>query len=120
MATVLFHHVGQMIIRRALLVAALAAASFTLAACGVSRQEALAIDNENCQSMGLKFGTPEFAQCRLMQDQRRDSANAAQQAQVAQSLKNFNDSVQNNRVEYPPPPVFAPMGRPGVDVYHHY
>jgi hypothetical protein len=106
--------------RSALLVAALVAASLSLAACGISREEARAVDNDTCASMGLKFGSPEFAQCRLMQDQRRDNTNAAQQAHVAQTLKNFNDSVQNNRVEYPPPPVFQPMGRPGVDVYHHY
>jgi hypothetical protein len=85
--------------RSALLVAALVAASLSLAACGISREEARAVDNDTCASMGLKFGSPEFAQCRLMQDQRRDNANAAQQAHVAQTLKNFNDSVQNKRVE---------------------
>ena len=107
--------------RRALLVAALAAASLSLAACGISREEARAIDNDTCTSMGLKFGTPEFAQCRLMQDQRRDTANASANAARVQALQNFNNTVQNNTVDYSKfNTPMQPIGRPGVDVYHHF
>jgi hypothetical protein len=105
--------------RTLLTTAVIVAASISLAACGPSRQERLAADNSNCESMGLKFGTPEFAQCRLMQDQRRDAADAAARANAVQALQNFNNTVQNNRVEYPPPPVFAPIGPQRVDVYTH-
>ena len=75
----------------------------------------------NCQSMGLKFGTPEFAQCRLMQDQRRDAANASANAARVQALQNFNNTVQNNTVDYSKfnAPPMQPIGRPSVDVYHH-
>src|SRR5258707_9395529 len=105
-----------MTIRRALLVAALAASSLSLAACGISREEALAVDNANCQSMGLKFGTPEFAQCRLMQTSGAMLPVLLPRANAVGALQNFNNTVQNNRVEYPPPPPMQPIGRPSVDV----
>ncbi len=40
-------------------------------------------------------------------------------ANAVGALQNFNNTVQNNRVEYPPPPPMQPIGRPSVDVYHH-
>ena len=109
--------------KRSLLSAAvIVAAAISLAACGQSRQareQARNIDNETCASMGLKFGTPEFAQCRLIQDQRRDAANASAEAARIQALQDFNNTVQNNQPVYAPPPVFQPIGPPRVDVYSH-
>lgn len=99
--------------------AAALAAALSLAACGISRQEAVAMDNGTCEGMGLKFGTPEFAQCRLMQDQRRDAADAAARASAVNALQNFNNTVQSNTVPYSPPPVLAPVGPQRVDVYTH-
>lgn len=93
--------------KRSLLAAAVVAACFSLAACGISREEALAIDNDTCQSMGLKFGTPEFAQCRLMQDQRRDTSNAAARAAAAGAMQNYANQLMNQNQ------------RTTVDVYHH-
>jgi len=40
-------------------------------------------------------------------------------ANAVGALQNFNNTVQNNRVEYPPPPPMQPIRRPSVDVYHH-
>lgn len=104
--------------KRILTIAAIVTTSISLAACGLSREEARNLDNDNCASMGLKFGTPEFAQCRLLQDQRRDSANAASAAATQRALQNFNNTVQNNTVDtskFNTP--MQPIGPQRVDVY---
>jgi hypothetical protein len=52
--------------------------ALTLAACfGPTREEIAAADDSTCGSMGLKFGSSEFAQCRMLLLQQRE-ANAAQ------------------------------------------
>jgi hypothetical protein len=83
----------------ALLAAAPLAAALLLVGCA-SKQEMIAADNNACKSMGLKFGTPEFAQCRMVQDARRDieRANAMQQYSegldmIAKGLSNRPASV---------------------------
>jgi len=53
-------------------VSSLVIAMVGLAGCGPTRQEIAANDAEACASYGVKFGTPEYAQCRMERDQRRD------------------------------------------------
>jgi hypothetical protein len=50
--------------------------------------------------LGFKEGSPEYAQCRMAMLQRRDNADAAYRARVSSTLQNFNNTVQNNRVDY--------------------
>ena len=88
--------------------------AFTLAGCfGPSREEILAEDDATCRSMGLKFGSPEFAQCRMLLLQQRE-ANAAQARQNAvNTINGYRDNVMNNQVPasvYAPPHI-APIGR---------
>jgi hypothetical protein len=49
------------------------------------------------------------------------SASASAAAARVQALQNFNNTVQNNTVDYSKfNTPMQPIGRPGVDVYHHY
>lgn len=48
-------------------------AALCLGACAHQRQ---VTDNEACASYGLKFGTPEFAQCMMQKDAQRNANNA--------------------------------------------
>ena len=97
--------------KRIMISAAVIAAALALAACGLTREEARAVDDDNCHSMGLKYGTPEFAHCRMVQDQRRDAANAAAAAVAVGAIQNFNNGVQNNNpVPYTPPPMVPSFG----------
>ena len=73
-----------------------------------------------CYGMGLKNGTPEFAQCRMALLQQRE-ANAAQARQNAvNAIQNFNNTVQNNTIDYSRfNTPMAPIGGNRVDVYTH-
>jgi Flp pilus assembly protein TadG len=107
--------------KRIMISAAVIAASLSLAACGITRQEANAIDDSTCHGYGLKYGTPEFAQCRMAQDQRRDAAGAAARANAVGALQQFNNTVQSNDVPasvYAVPPM-QPIGPQRIDVYRH-
>jgi hypothetical protein len=88
--------------------------ALTLAACfGPTREEIAAADDSTCGSMGLKFGSSEFAQCRMLLLQQRE-ANAAQARQNAvNTINGYRDNVMNNQVPasvYAPPPM-TPIGR---------
>ena len=47
-------------------------------------------DNAYCQSIGLKFGSNEYANCRLIQSQQRDRRHTARLGIAAQSLSNLS------------------------------
>jgi hypothetical protein len=47
-------------------------------------------DDSYCQSIGLKFGTNEYANCRLIQSQQRDRRHTARLGIAAQSLSNLS------------------------------
>jgi hypothetical protein len=89
--------------RRALLTAA-PTAVLLLAGC-MTAQEKTAADNDHSRSMGLKCGTPDFAQCRMVQDARRDVARAQALQQYSEGLDMIAKGI-NNRP-------------PSVNVYHH-
>ena len=63
--------------------------------------------------MGLQYGTPQFAQCRMTLLQQHE-ANAAQARQNAVNTVNgYRDAVMNSQVAasvYAPPPM-TPIGR---------
>jgi hypothetical protein len=88
----------------------------TLGGCfGPSANEIAMQDSSTCEGMGLKYGTPEFAQCRMLMLQRRDNADAAARANAVAAMNNFNATVQNNRVDYSAYNVpMQPIGRPSV------
>ena len=93
--------------------------ALTLASCfGPTREEIAAADDTTCGSMGLKFGTSEFAQCRMMLLQQRE-ANAAQARQNAvNTINGYRDNVMNNQVPasvYTPPPM-TPIGGNSITV----
>ena len=78
-----------------------AALALALVGCfGPSREQIAMQDGSNCTGMGFKEGSPEYAQCRMAMLQRRDNADAAYRARVSSTLQNFNNTVQNNRVDY--------------------
>ena len=48
------------------------AALLALAGCSTA-EDRVAADDATCRSYGIKTGTPEYAQCRMLQDARRDA-----------------------------------------------
>jgi hypothetical protein len=67
-----------------------------LAGCGSSAQRAAkqaAIDNATCEGYGLRRGTDAFAQCRMLQDARRDAQQAAFAAKVGQAIGSYEPVV---------------------------
>lgn len=47
-------------------------------------------DDSYCQSIGLKFGSNEYANCRLIQSEQRDRRNTARLGIAARSLSNLS------------------------------
>ena len=96
------------------------AAMLLLAACsfGPSPEEIAAADTSTCSGMGPQYGTPQFAQCRMMLLQQHD-ANAAQARQNAiNTINGYRDNVMNNQVPasvYTPPPM-TPIGGNSITV----
>jgi len=70
------------------------ALALSLAGCATAA-ERLAADNAHCQSMGLKFGTPEFAQCRMVQDLRHDADRRAAAAAISAAGRSFQTPSVN-------------------------
>jgi hypothetical protein len=80
--------------KRTLLTAAPLAVLLLLAGC-VTAQQQTASDNDHCKSMGLKFGTPDFAQCRMLQDFRHDLARAQANQQFSEGLDMMAEGLSN-------------------------
>ena len=99
--------------------------TLTLTGCGLARdpKELVRDDNATCEGMGLKIGTPEFAQCRLAMLQRRDTADASANAARMQGLQNLGNSIQpgTGLRDYQAATAVSPLGLGGnrIDLYHH-
>ena len=55
-------------------------------------------DDSYCQSIGLKFGSNEYANCRLIQSEQRDRRHTARLGIAARSLSNLSMSTPNSTV----------------------
>lgn len=53
-------------------------------------------DDSYCQSIGLKFGSNEYANCRLIQSQQRDIRHTARLGIAAQSLSKLSERPASN------------------------
>ena len=92
----------------------IAMCSATLAGCA-SRQELAQRDDEYCHSIGLQFGTPQYAECRMTKDQqradRRRAVAAALSATGAALIASGNRSYDPPQPA--PPPVMCNRVAPG-------
>jgi hypothetical protein len=52
-------------------------AALVLSGCAQMRQREIARDDAYCRSLGADHGSPQYVQCRLVQDRKRDADNAA-------------------------------------------
>lgn len=76
----------------------------------ISREEIDANDDARCSSYGLKYGTPEYAQCRMGVDQQRQAAIAQVGANIQAQTAQQNQLLLQSR---PRPQVnctTVPMG----------
>jgi hypothetical protein len=67
-----------------------------LTGCAQMRDQMIANDNRYCQSMGLKFGTPDFAQCRMVIDARRDRQFSEGVDMMAKGLSNRKPETKDD------------------------
>jgi len=75
----------------------------TLSGCA-SREEIAAGDDDKCLSYGLKFGTPEYAQCRQNLDGQRQTNRRAALSRIDNALTSFHPESPNYVVG-PNPPI---------------
>ncbi len=55
-------------------------------------------DDSYCQSIGLKFGSNEYANCRLIQSEQRDRRHTARLGIAARSLSNLSTPAPSSTV----------------------
>ena len=69
-----------------------------LAGCATT-QEQLNQDYGTCESFGARYGSAEYAQCMLVQQQRRDdeTINALEQARIATEIARHNQEMRDSR-----------------------
>lgn len=84
--------------RSALSLAVFMVLGTALAGCA-STQEQLNQDYGTCESFGVRYGSPECAQCMMVQQQRRDNEtmNALEQARIATEIARYNQEMQDSR-----------------------
>lgn len=85
--------------RRALLsVGVVVLLTTALAGCQTT-QEQLTQDYGTCESFGARYGSSEYSQCMLIQQQRRDNEtlNALEQARIATEISRSNQEMMDNR-----------------------
>lgn len=84
--------------RSALSLGVLVVLSTALAGCATT-QEQLNQDYGTCDNFGARYGSAEYSQCMLAQQQRRDNEtlNALEQARIATEISRHNQEMADSR-----------------------
>ena len=76
-----------------------------------SRQELAVNDDAKCQSYGLKFGTPEYAQCRQNTEEQRQENRRQALSRIGDAATSFHP-VAPGYVVGPNPPIVTQTTMP--------
>jgi hypothetical protein len=81
----------------------------------IAGPEAVAAREAYCRSIGLKFGTPDYANCRMIANNQREQSHQAAIQRTASGLQQWGQSIQTSPPQAAPSPPRQCVSRRVLD-----